>query len=86
MSQKVSIDGIGDAMKQAFKKFGTVTTEDVGVAAKYAAKEALQTLSFLSSSASPSARPDSSSDRGSPAAAHSTAVHLHLSGCMTRLK
>ena len=44
MSQKVTVDGIGDAMKQAFKKFGTVTTEDVSVAAKYAAKEALQTL------------------------------------------
>lgn len=44
MSQKVTVDGIGDAMKQTFKKFGTVTTEDVSVAAKYAAKEALQTL------------------------------------------
>ena len=44
MSQKVTVDGIGDAMKQAFKNFGTMTTEDVGVAAKYAAKEALQTL------------------------------------------
>ena len=44
MSQKVTVDGIGDAMKQAFKKFGTVTTDDVSVAAKYAAKEALQTL------------------------------------------
>ena len=44
MSQKVTVDGIGDAMKQAFKKFGTVTTEDVSVAATYAAKEALQTL------------------------------------------
>ena len=42
--QKVSVDGMSEALENAFQKFGKVTTDDVGEAAKYAAKEALQTL------------------------------------------
>ena len=44
MTDDLSWRDFGDAMKQAFKKFGKVTTDDVGEAAKYAAKEALKTL------------------------------------------
>ena len=42
--QKVSVDGMSEALEKAFQKFGKVTTDDVGEAAKYAAKEALKTL------------------------------------------
>ncbi|SRR5574344_2124184 len=42
--QKVSVDGMSEALENAFQKFGKVTTDDVGEAAKYAAKEALKTL------------------------------------------
>ena len=44
MSQKVTVDGMSEALENAFQKFGKVTTDDVGEAAKYAAKEALKTL------------------------------------------
>ena len=42
--QKVSVDGMSEALENAFQKFGKVTTDDVGEAARYAAKEALKTL------------------------------------------
>ena len=35
---------MSEALENAFQKFGKVTTDDVGEAAKYAAKEALKTL------------------------------------------
>ena len=42
--QKVSVDGMSEALENAFQKFGKVTTDDVGEAARYASKEALKTL------------------------------------------